>query len=245
MQSDNYILEVKNLAFGYSKKAIHNQINFGISPGRLVCLVGRNGMGKTTLFKTISSLLEKIEGDIILEKLSIDDTPELSKKLSLVLTDKIVLGGIDIETLIAMGRHPYSGRFGKLSPEDKNMVAHSIGLLGLEKLRLKTLDQVSDGERQKAMIARAIAQDTPLVLMDEPTAFLDFPSKIEMLSSLRKLVDQTGKTILFSTHEIRLIPELIDDLLLLVTDGLKHYKKEESSLKKVLDDAFEIKPLNS
>lgn len=198
---------------GYDGKAIVSGISATIRPGELVCLIGNNGAGKSTLLRTIAGLLPAIGGQICFDTDSITamDQRELAKRVSIVLTSPVEVQDITVTELVSLGRSPYTGFFGILSVEDHRIVDEVIETIGIGHLANRMLSTLSDGERQKAMIARALAQQTSVVLLDEPTAFLDFRSRAEILSLLRRLA-KTGKSILVSTHDINFALKLASRL---------------------------------
>ena len=218
---------LKNLSIGYTQKSnekvVAQGLNAAINSGELTCLLGCNGVGKSTLLRTLSAFQPALSGDILLNA---DQTSELSpltsftdKQLSrmigIVLTEKPDVRNMTIEDLVGMGRSPYTGFWGTLTANDKQIVADAIRMVGIEPLRGRMIHTLSDGERQKAMIAKALAQQTPIIYLDEPTAFLDYPSKVEMMQLLRRLAHEEQKTIFLSTHDVELALQLADCLWLM------------------------------
>jgi len=189
----------------------------------LICLLGPNGIGKSTLLRTLSGLLPKLSGTIMINGRALEEysEKELSKQVGVVLTDHPQLHNMRVEELVALGRAPYTNFFGGLSFEDKVFVDEAISLVGIDKLRGRMIRELSDGERQKVMIARALAQQTPVIILDEPTAFLDFPSKVEVMKLLRNLAHDMHKTILLSTHDLDLAVRLADTLLQVADSGIQ------------------------
>lgn len=185
---------------------VADDINVSLHAGELVCLLGPNGSGKSTLIKTLAGMQSALGGEISLFGDSVKQlTPkDIARKLSTVLTDRVTIGNLDVFTLISFGRSPYTGWLGSLRKEDEEVVQWAIEATGLQPLVHRDISTLSDGERQKAMIARALAQDTDLILLDEPTAHLDLPNRVEIMRLLRKLARETGKGILLSTHELDL-----------------------------------------
>jgi len=218
-------LETRNLAIGYktkrSERAISTHINLTLKPGELVCLLGSNGSGKSTLMRTIAGLQPALEGDVLIGGTPLPDlrSTELARKLSLVLTERIEAGNLTALEVITLGRTPYTGWLGSLSAGDHAQIDQAIRMAGVETLIHQKIHQLSDGERQKVMLARALAQDTALILLDEPTAHLDLPNRVEMMRLLHTLARQTGKAILLSTHELDLALQSADVLWLLQPDG--------------------------
>lgn len=193
-----------------------------IRSGELTCLIGSNGIGKSTLLKTLTGFLPKLGGRLLLDGREIDGltTRERSKLISIVLTYKPDVQNLSVTEMVGMGRMPYTGFWGKLGVEDQTIVAQSIEMVGITKLKDRMIQTLSDGERQKVMIAKALAQQTPIILLDEPTAFLDFRSKVEMLQLLHRLAVETDKVIFLSTHDLELALRLADSLVELDGSGL-------------------------
>lgn len=208
---EHTVLQACDLSIGYKRsgirpKIVATQINLGLHAGELVCLLGPNGSGKSTLIKTLAGMQTPLDGSISLFGDPVHElTPkDIARKLSTVLTDRITIGNLDVFTLVSFGRSPYTGWLGSLREKDEQAVRWAIKATGLEPLVHRDISTLSDGERQKAMIARALAQDTELILLDEPTAHLDLPNRVEIMRLLRKLARETGKGILLSTHELDL-----------------------------------------
>ena len=220
------MLRLENLTIGYrqknNRKTVATAITAQVLPGELTCLIGPNGAGKSTLLRTLSAFQPPLAGDI-----SIDQPPgnprsvttltdrQLSRLIGVVLTGKPDVQNMTVEELVALGRSPYTGFFGRLTKADKDIVNDSIAMVGIPHLATRMVHTLSDGERQKMMIAKALAQQTPVILLDEPTAFLDYPSKADMLQLLRRLAHQAGKTILLSTHDMELALQTADRLWLM------------------------------
>ena len=218
---------LKNLSIGYtqkgSEKVVAQGLNAAINSGELTCLLGCNGVGKSTLLRTLSSFQPALGGDVMLyndatsglSPLTSYTDKELSRMIGIVLTEKPDVRNMTVEDLVGMGRSPYTGFWGTLSADDKQIVADAIRLVGIEPLRGRMIHTLSDGERQKVMIAKALAQQTPIIYLDEPTAFLDYPSKVEMMQLLRRLAHEQQKTIFLSTHDVELALQLADCLWLM------------------------------
>lgn len=203
----NNIIETKDLYTGYGKnKIVSKKINLNANGGEFIVLIGPNGCGKSTLFKTISGLQKPISGDIFImnETIKKISVKEKAKLFSLVLTDKIEVENITVFDIVSMGRYPYIGMFGNLSATDKEIVCKAIDSCAIYHLQNNLFDQLSDGEKQRVMIARAIAQQTPIILLDEPTAHLDIPNKINILMMLRHLAKCFDKAIITITHDLDL-----------------------------------------
>lgn len=240
------ILKTENLAIGYCDKAestyIAKELNIELEKGKLVCLLGKNGIGKSTLLRTLSKTQYKLEGNILIdnEHLSEISPSTLAKKMSLVLTEKIPESQLSVYELIALGRQPYTNWLGRLSKEDIQQVDNAIELVHIRHLLNKKNYELSDGQLQKVMIARALAQNTDIIILDEPTAHLDLHHKIEVFKILEDLVDKTNKTIILSTHEVNLALQLADELWLMTPDkftvGTTNSLIESKDLEKLFPD---------
>jgi iron complex transport system ATP-binding protein len=225
MNSETVIL--KNLSIGYrgknaGTKVVAAGINASIRQGELTCLLGANGVGKSTLLRTLSAFQPALGGDIMLSSLSLTSysDKELSRLIGVVLTEKPDIRNMSVRELVALGRSPYTGFWGMLDDDDWQVVDEAIEAVRINDLRDRMIHTLSDGERQKVMIAKALAQQTPVIYLDEPTAFLDFPSKVEMMQLLRQLARTQQKTIFLSTHDFELALQVADTLWLMAPDGL-------------------------
>ncbi|MEK6155629.1 ABC transporter ATP-binding protein [Flavobacteriaceae bacterium 3-367] len=218
-------LEARDLGIGYSAKKVQNYIlkgiRFSILQGELAAIVGINGVGKSTLLRTLGRVQRKLAGSIWVNNIPLEHhTPlELASKISIVLTEPIASKNLTVRELIALGRQPYTNWLGTLSPDDASKIKNAIAMVGLEALQYKKCYELSDGQLQKVMIARALAQDTSLILLDEPTTHLDLYHKVHILKLLKFIAHETGKTILFTTHEIDMAIQLCDKMVLLDQKG--------------------------
>ena len=228
------VLEATNLSVGYGKDAsatvVAEGINFVLNQGEFALILGCNGAGKSTLLRTLSSVQHPLSGEVKICGENIFETSprELAQRVSAVFTDKTLAGGLLVEEVVALGRYPYTGFFGKIGKEDMEMVQSSLSLVGMADKSKKYLSQLSDGERQKIMIAKALAQQTPLIILDEPTAFLDLPSRIEILYLLKRLTQEENKTILLSTHDVEQSLSVADKLLLIKSGEFKFKTAEDA-----------------
>ncbi|MCF6295293.1 MAG: ABC transporter ATP-binding protein [Flavobacteriaceae bacterium] len=218
------ILKTKNLSIGYSSKKtrtiVASNINIELQQGELIGLVGANGIGKSTLLRTLTKVQESLGGNVIIneKELTSYNANELAKVLSLVLTEQVVSKNLSVFELVALGRQPYTNWVGNLSEHDNEIINQSINQTNIEDLKHKKCFELSDGQLQKVMIARAFAQDTALIILDEPTTHLDMYHKAYILKLLQKMVKDTQKTILFSSHEIDLAIQLCDKLIVMTDD---------------------------
>lgn len=215
------ILKTDNLSIGYtSKKAktiVASNINIELHKGELVGLIGGNGIGKSTLLRTLTKVQNPLDGHVFINEKDIAKyTPlDLAKVLSLVLTEQITAKNLSVIELVALGRQPYTNWVGNLSKDDKTAINKALQQTNIEDLKDKKCFELSDGQLQKVMISRALAQDTDIIILDEPTTHLDMYHKAYVLKLLQKLAKKTGKTILFSSHEIDLAIQLCDKLVVM------------------------------
>ena len=214
------ILKTKSLSIGYDNKTVVSDINVTLNEGDIIALVGPNGAGKSTLFKTFSTHIKPLGGKIELfgKDLMSYSPKERAKLLGIVLTERPDDMFLKVFDVVAAGRYPYTGMFGKLNENDEKEIKESLELVGVNNLINRVFNTLSDGEKQKVMIAKAIAQNTPVIMLDEPTAFLDYPSKIELFSLLKKLAKEQKKAILFSSHDLELLLRYTDNLWIMAKD---------------------------
>lgn len=212
-------LQARNLTAGYRGRPVLENITLGTDPGQMTVLIGANGSGKSTLLRTLTGAQAPLGGQALIDGRAVDGytARELARRLSVVLTDRAGGGGLTVAELVAIGRHPYSGFTGRLGSDDRRAVADAIAAVGLEAKTDDFVASLSDGERQKAMIARAIAQDTSLMVLDEPTSFLDVAARFEIMSLLHD-VARRGTTVLLSTHDIAPALALCDNLWAVTAD---------------------------
>ena len=217
-------MKLIDLSIGYpqgkSSRVVMKGINAELHKGRLTCLIGANGAGKSTLLRTISAFQPKLGGDIIIRgrKLESFSREELARLIGVVLTERPSVQHLTARQMVAMGRSPYTGFFGRLSDEDNAVVTESMRMVGIEHLAERMVHSLSDGERQKMMTAKALAQQTDVIFLDEPTAFLDYGSKVDTLQMLHQLCNVEGKTILLSTHDLELALQVADELWVMTDD---------------------------
>ena len=217
-------ISLSHLSVGYTaSQVLVSDVNVELQSGQLHCLIGRNGIGKSTLLKTLTGFLPKLSGNLLLDGQGIETFTQqaLARKISIVLTQKPDMQNLTVAEVIGLGRSPYTGFFGKLRVRDCAVVDDAIRSVGIEPLRHRMIQTLSDGERQKVMIAKALAQETPIILLDEPTAFLDFPSKAETFQLLRSMAHEKDKLIVLSTHDLELAVRFAD-CLLEVQEGSLH-----------------------
>lgn len=223
-------ITLSHLSVGYKiGHAVVSDINLTLQSGKLASLIGANGVGKSTLLKTLTGFLPKLEGSLLLDGKDISEFSQraLARQISIVLTQKPDVQNLTVEEIVGLGRSPYTGFFGKLHANDQQIVDESITAVGIEKLKNRMIQTLSDGERQKVMIAKALAQQTPVIFLDEPTAFLDFSSKVETFQLLQRMAHEMGKLILLSSHDLELAVRFSDTLLQVNGDGLRTVSNEE------------------
>ncbi|MBQ8968148.1 MAG: ABC transporter ATP-binding protein [Bacteroidaceae bacterium] len=211
----NYIL--KELVIGYPGHKVAGPVSATLQGGELCCLLGANGAGKSTLLRTLAAFQPSISGQVYLGDRLLSEIPprELSTLIGIVLTDRIRTPGLTVRDMVAMGRSPYTNFWGRLTSADHRLVDEAMYQVGITAFANRPMAMLSDGERQKVMIAKALAQGTPVILLDEPTAFLDFPSKVEVMLLLSRLAHEMDKSIFLSTHDLDLALQTADRLWLM------------------------------
>ena len=220
-------LELRDLYIGYAEDAgchiVAEALSASLPKGTMACLVGANGVGKSTLMRTLSGFQPALRGEVLVDGKRLDEynPRELSERVGVVLTERESVPDLTVEEVVAIGRMPYTNFWGKLRVADRKAVDEAIALVGIEPLRHKKIGCVSDGERQKAMIAKALAQQTGIILLDEPTAFLDYGSKVSVMRLLRQLAHEQGKAILLSTHDLEIAFQTADEVWMLQRNGLQ------------------------
>ncbi|NAY90622.1 ATP-binding cassette domain-containing protein [Muricauda sp. JGD-17] len=219
---NEHTISVKELSVGYDTLSVAKNINFTVKSGELCAIVGVNGIGKSTLLRTLGKLQPRLKGTIFIkgEKLETYSPIQLSRALSVVLTELPASKNLTVQELIALGRQPYTNWLGNLTVADKKLVQQSLDSFLLTELRDRKCHELSDGQMQRVLIARAMAQDTSVILLDEPTTHLDLYHKVQILKLLQNLAHHQQKTILFTTHEIDLAIQLCDKILIL--DGTEN-----------------------
>ena len=218
------ILQASKISIGYSHKKektiIASNIDLSLRKGKLIALIGANGIGKSTLLRTITGIQKTISGIVLLNGTNIHelDALTLAQNLSVVLTEKLPPSNLTVFELIALGRQPYTNWLGKLTDADIAKVNEAMELTQISHLATKKHFEISDGQLQKVLIARALAQDTPLIILDEPTTHLDLLHKVSLFKLLKKLTQETDKCILFSTHDIDMAIQLSDEMIIMTPE---------------------------
>ena len=216
------LLSTKDLHIGFNDhrtglNTLHSNINVVLNEAEFACVLGPNGAGKSTLIKTLTGFLKPIKGSVYINQLNLTDYNKkiLSKTISIVFTERLKVPEMTVLEMVSLGRSPYTDFLGRLKQTDKQHIFDSIRDLNIEHLKHRYLTTLSDGELQKVMIAKALSQDTPIIVLDEPTAFLDLPSKVDIMQQIRQLARNRGKGILLSTHDLDLALNMADKIWLL------------------------------
>lgn len=211
-------IALDDLSIGYKHKPLFKPFSLKIESGTFNVIIGANGSGKSTLLQTITGNLEPVQGTVFIDSKDISslNQKEKARMISLVYTERIISGGLTVKETVSMGRHPYTGLLGRLSQDDMQIVSNAMEQVGISHKADCFLSDISDGERQKAMIARALAQNTPVLMLDEPTNFLDVASKLSVFNLVRRLTDNHGITVLLSTHDTETALEMADNILTII-----------------------------
>ena len=223
------MIQFENIKLGYGSRTLIANLSAKICAGELTALVGRNGTGKSTLLRAIAGLGEIGDGKIIIDGKDITmlTAAEMATRVAFVTTDKVRITNLRCRDVVALGRAPYTNWIGRMQQQDNEIVEQALASVGMSDYADKTMDRMSDGECQRIMIARALAQQTPIILLDEPTAFLDMPNRYELCTLLRKLAHEENKCIFFSTHELDIALELCDSIALISPPQLHILPTEE------------------
>lgn len=221
--------ETHDLSVGYGGRPLIEKINLSIEKGRILTLIGPNGSGKSTILKTITKHLEKIAGVVTIENDNISkwSNKELAKRLSVMLTERIDPELMTCEQVVAMGRYPYTNHFGSLTPGDRQVVEESLHMVRAEELAERPFTDISDGQRQRIMLARAICQQPEIIMLDEPTSYLDIRHKIELLDILRKMAREKNVAVVMSLHEIDLAAKISDQIICVKGDRIRLFGTPE------------------
>lgn len=240
-QRENNELSVSGVSIGYTRSGngageIFSNISASAGKGELVALFGKNGIGKSTLLRSIIRLQKPLKGKVFLSGKEISEYPpnELARKVSFVSTEPVKVNNMGVRDMVAFGRFPYTNWMGRMGAKDSLLIERAISMVGLNSLAHKNINNISDGERQRVMIARTLAQDTPVIVLDEPTAFLDLPNKYEIVHLLGRLASENNKTVVFSTHDLNIAIQEADKVWLMLDDKLIEGAPEDL----VLDRSF-------
>ncbi|MBR1631255.1 MAG: ABC transporter ATP-binding protein [Paludibacteraceae bacterium] len=260
------------MAIGYGQRVVQDNLELHVYSGELVCMLGMNGCGKTTLLRTLSGLQNALSGHVRIHGACVQQQADMpqqqsadlsqldlqvrAQQIAVVLTDRVDTQNLSVFDVVATGRYPYATWLGKLTNADRDAIQNAIAAVGLQPLTHRYLSDLSDGERQRVMIAKALAQDTPIILLDEPTAHLDLPNRMSMMLLLRQLAHEQNKAVLMSTHELELALQAADKLWLLqqqkpvvcgipedlvLNESLQQVFQSDSYIFDLSDGSFEMK----
>jgi len=239
------LLNIRNLETGFElqkgrKLALHHSLSFELGEGQFISILGPNGAGKSTFIRTLLGFRKALSGDVYYENTSLHDlaVKELAKKVAVVLTDKIDESFLTVYEIVSTGRYPYTGFSGRLTDEDHSFVSDALNLVGMREFANRSFQQLSDGEKQKVLIARAVAQQTPIIMLDEPVAFIDAPGKVEIMELLKYLSREHYKGIIAATHDLEAALRFSDQLWLLGSEGKVASGKPMELLEKGIINSF-------
>lgn len=234
------MITLRNITLAYGTRTLATQISAELGAGELCALIGRNGAGKSTLLRTIIAAESPREGEILLDGRNAASLApdELARTIAFVGTQRIRIANLDCEDVVAIGRAPYTNWIGRMQSLDRDMVAEALRTVGMEQFARRAIDTLSDGECQRIMIARALVQQTPNIILDEPTAFLDIPTRFEICNLLSRLAHKEGKCILFSTHDIDAALPVCDSVAVIAGGSLHKYTADEVREQHIIDDLF-------
>lgn len=244
METGNIVVSATGLSIGYHHKketnVIAGGINLSLKKGELIALIGANGIGKSTLLRTLTAIQKPLEGLISLNGTDLHNYPakDLAQNLAVVLTESLPPSNLTVFELVALGRQPYTNWLGRLTDEDIAQVNKAIELTQITHLADKKHYEISDGQLQKVLIARALAQDTPLIILDEPTTHLDLLHKVSLLRLLKKLTAETGKCILYSTHDLDLALQLSNEIIVMTPGQVVQDTPQNLIVNKAFDALF-------
>ncbi len=235
-------LKTQKLVTGYRKQTIQSGLNLHIQSGEMVCLLGANGCGKSTLLRTLCGLQPALGGEIFINEQNFEEISNTEKAhlISFVLTDKVSIEHFSVFELVFTGRYPHTSWLGNRTAEDIEKTENALQAVRLTHKRDCFVDELSDGERQRAMIAKALAQDTPFVFLDEPTAHLDLPNRTQIMRLLKRLTKETNKTIVLSTHELDLALQTADRLWLMTSEGIIEGQPNDDMLQAKIAEVFQL-----
>lgn len=225
----DYYFQMKDLSVGYNGNSLIHDINIGINKGEIVTLIGPNGSGKSTILKSITRQLKVVGGNVLFDDTSLLKLPykELASKMAVVLTDRIKTELMTCHDIVATGRYPYTGRLGILTQEDECLVEEAMQAVHAQELGNRDFNAISDGQKQRVLLARAICQDPDVIVLDEPTSFLDVKYKLELLSILERMARQKKITVIMSLHEIDLAQKISDKIICVKGETISHYGSPE------------------
>lgn len=234
------LIEIKDFTLPIQKRLLLDDVNAAMSAGTLVALIGRNGAGKSTFLRALAGLNRNYQGDIYIAGQNLKDISplQLARSVSFVTTERVRIPNLRCRDVVAIGRSPFTNWIGRLSDEDEEIIGKSLNMIGMDQFAMRTMDTMSDGECQRVMIARALAQSTPIIMLDEPTSFLDLPARYELVELLKRLAHEESKLILFSTHELDIAMKLADRIALIADGDLYYESPEQLRESGILKDKF-------
>lgn len=236
------MIQTEHLNIGYGNHIVQTDLNLQAKKGHIICMLGRNGCGKSTLLRTIAGLQPCLAGKVLYDNRDINTLThnEKAKLMALVLTERASMDSTQVIDVVTMGRYPYTNILGKLTEKDEDAISTAINQVGLKEKAHSYFNQLSDGEKQRVLIAKALAQETPLILLDEPTAHLDLPNRIRTLLLLKTLAHETDKCVIISTHELDLALQTADEIWLMTPQkGIKIGSPSELITTNAFQEAFE------
>ena len=238
------MIELRDICLSFAERTLISNASAHFACGTMTALLGRNGTGKSTLLRAIAALGKVQGGEIWIDgrEISTLSSVELARRVAFVNTERIDVEALTVYDLVAVGRSPYTDWMGRLKTDDERVIERSMQIAGVENMAQRMVSTLSDGECQRVMIARALAQDTPIILLDEPTAFLDLPNRYELCTLLSRLAHDEGKCIIFSTHELDIALSLADSIALVDTPVLRHLPTAEmiasGNIKRLFDSEY-------
>lgn len=238
-----YYISTEKMTVGYRNIPLIKNIELNVKPGEILTLIGPNGSGKSTILKSITKQLSLISGTVYLDRQSMQSMTEheISKKMSVVMTERLQAELMTCEDVVSTGRYPYTGRLGILTAYDKEKVRETMEMVHALELADRDFSAISDGQKQRVLLARAICQEPEIIVLDEPTSFLDIRHKMEFLKILRKMAKDLNKTVIMSLHEIELAYKISDKILCVKGDSIEHFgKPEEIFTEDRIKELFEL-----
>ncbi len=237
------MIRLENISLGYAERPLLERVSTSFEVGRLTALIGRNGSGKSTLLRALAGLGPYTEGVIRIGEEPIEqlDSHTRSMRIAFVTTERVRIANLRCRDVVALGRAPYTNWIGRMQEEDTHVVEAALEAVGMSAFIDRTMDRMSDGECQRVMIARALAQQTPVILLDEPTSFLDLPNRYELCRLLSRLAHEEQKCILFSTHELEIARSLCDSIALVDNPRLHHLPTDEMVRSGLIERIFDLR----
>ncbi len=240
------MIQLENISLGYSGEPLLRGVTHQIPSSTLLSLLGRNGAGKSTLMRTIAGLQPPLSGRVLIDgfdTMAIDEQ-QRATLVSIVTTERVRIPNMSCRSLVALGRAPYTDWLGRLTVEDQQVVEQALQMVQMSHFADRSCDKLSDGELQRVMIARALAQQTPIIMLDEPTAFLDITARYRLMELLRRLADEFHKTVLFSTHELSLALRCSDQVALIEGDNILFNTPSQLEDGKILRRVFDCEAVD-